>query len=918
MLRSMYSGISGMKVNQTKLDVIGNNIANVNTTSFKSSRANFSDLLSQSSSSAQAASTTKGGTNAMQVGLGVQLASIDKIMTQGSMQTTNRALDVAIDGEGYFMVSTGPAIAGDGTLEVSHKEGTHSLSAQSLQGSGAQISYTRDGSFVRDNEGNLLTSSGYRVLGYSLTNDDSSMGATSVAPNNVTINDTLNFTFGPGSQLNGYKVQLGAIGAGTTTSASVDKNAKTITINGNFAEDTALTADAINTAISSALTQAGISQTITASGKVSPISAANASTAISGGTDATAPEYVSCGGLKFNFEAGEELNNWSFELDDVSADTTSVSISGSVIKISGDFVNGNVDTSDLKEQINAKLKEVGKTQEIKSITGSVTNFTGLSATTGTATISKAPELSSTKPNSDGTNFTAASSLAGFTISIDAALKGNDLNGYQVEFVNSTGTPTVNADKDKKVITISGDLSKIVNGTADSTEVTLTDFNNKINNALASAGIKDAKFTISGSYDSSAATKSGYFANGADDSSAGTVTVGGFTIETPKASVLEGLTSTITPSPISADLFDGMTIVIGNINQTNPSASADYDISKKTITISGNFSTVSGVSNSDVKDAINAELKNKLGISTDLVGVSGSNKVYQSTKSDTISGGTVLKEGGSINALGIDFTPVGGGAALNGYTIQIGTVTSGTQLGATINESSKVITVNGDFTQNGLYSAQDICNAVNKAVANSSLGSGVGFTVDTTKKPITVNSTESENIVGGTSVQSLGADGSVYYVDASTNLKSYDGSLKTLKIPEKVKLAGSDTELAVKDYSISSTGVITATLEDGSMAALGQIAMASFANPEGLTSTGNNLFSESVNSGSAVIKSGVGTLEDDNSDAFGDNIQGYLEMSNVDLAEQFTDMIVTTKAFQGAAKMITTGDDILSEIINLKR
>lgn len=911
MLRSMYSGISGMKVNQTKLDVIGNNIANVNTTSFKSSRASFSDLLSQSSSSAQAASTTKGGTNAKQVGLGVQLASIDKIMTQGSMQSTNRSLDVAIDGEGYFMVSTGPSISGDGTLEVSHKEGTHSLSAQSLQSSGAQISYTRDGSFIRDNEGNLLTSSGYRVLGYSLTNDDSSMGATSVSPSNVTVNDTLNFTFGPGSQLNGYKIQLGSIGAGTTTSATVDKNAKTITINGDFSEETGLTADAINTALSSALAKEGISQTITASGKVSPITGANASAAITGGTDATAPEYVSCGGLKFNFTEGEELNKWSFELDDVSSEITNVEISGNVIKISGDFVNGNVDTSDLKELINTKLKAAGISQEIKSVTGSATNFSGLSATTGTATSAKAPELSSTKPNSDGTNFTAATSLAGFTISIDGTLKGNDLNGYEVQFVNSTGTPTVSADKDKKVITISGDLSKIVSGTPDSTEISLTDFNNKISTALSSAGIKDAKFTLSGSYDSSASIKSGYFANGADDTSAGTVTVGGFTIEMPKAGVLEGTTPAL-----SANLFDEMTIVIGNINQTT--TTAEYDETNNTITISGNFASVSGISNSDLKDAINSELKNKLGITTDLVGVSGSNKVYNSTKSDAISGGTVLKEGGSISALNLDFTPVGGGASLNGYKIQIGTVTSGTTLGATINESSKVITVNGDFTQNGLYSAQDICDAVNKAISNSSLGSGVGFTVDTTKKPITVNSTQSENILGGTSVQSISGDGSVYYVDASSEVKAYDGSLKTLQIPDKVKIAGSDTELAVQDYSISSNGVITATLEDGSRAAIGQIAMASFANPEGLTSTGNNLFSESVNSGSATIKSGIGTLESDNSDAFGDNIQGYLEMSNVDLAEQFTDMIVTTKAFQGAAKMITTGDDILSEIINLKR
>lgn len=86
MLRSLYSGISGMKVNQTKLDVIGNNLANVSTTAFKGSRVNFSTTISQTLGSASAASDSLGGVNGKQVGLGAQIASIDKIMSKGSMQ----------------------------------------------------------------------------------------------------------------------------------------------------------------------------------------------------------------------------------------------------------------------------------------------------------------------------------------------------------------------------------------------------------------------------------------------------------------------------------------------------------------------------------------------------------------------------------------------------------------------------------------------------------------------------------------------------------------------------------------------------------------------------------------------------------------------------------------------------------------
>lgn len=162
MLRSLYSGISGMKVNQTKLDVIGNNLANVSTTAFKGSRVNFSTTISQTLGSASAASDSLGGVNGKQVGLGAKIASIDRIMSQGSMQSTSRALDVAVDGSGYFMVATGPALTGDADAITINNNGIGTMPANN------SVAYTRDGSFVLDNEGNLLTSKGYRVLGFAM------------------------------------------------------------------------------------------------------------------------------------------------------------------------------------------------------------------------------------------------------------------------------------------------------------------------------------------------------------------------------------------------------------------------------------------------------------------------------------------------------------------------------------------------------------------------------------------------------------------------------------------------------------------------------------------------------------------------------------------------------------------------------
>src|SRR5690625_5659169 len=97
MLRSMYSGISGMKNSQTKLDVVGNNIANVNTAGFKKGRITFQDLMSQTSSPAQGAGNGRGGINAVQVGTGAQIGSIDNVHTQGFLQNTERPLDLMVD-----------------------------------------------------------------------------------------------------------------------------------------------------------------------------------------------------------------------------------------------------------------------------------------------------------------------------------------------------------------------------------------------------------------------------------------------------------------------------------------------------------------------------------------------------------------------------------------------------------------------------------------------------------------------------------------------------------------------------------------------------------------------------------------------------------------------------------------------------
>lgn len=141
MLKSLYSGISGMKGFQTKLDVIGNNVANVNTIGFKKGRVVFQDIISQNIAGATAPTGQLGGVNPKQIGLGSKIASIDTIHTPGSPMTTYVGTDLAIDGDAFFVITPeDPALDGKSFL-------------------------TKAGNFTRDANGDLVNSNGFFVSG---------------------------------------------------------------------------------------------------------------------------------------------------------------------------------------------------------------------------------------------------------------------------------------------------------------------------------------------------------------------------------------------------------------------------------------------------------------------------------------------------------------------------------------------------------------------------------------------------------------------------------------------------------------------------------------------------------------------------------------------------------------------------------
>lgn len=200
MMRSLYSGVAGLKTHQTKMDVIGNNIANVNTTAFKSSSITFSDLMSQTTQKASGANATTGtgGVNARQIGLGVKSGAINVNITgQGSSQSTGNPFDIMITGDNFFVVNNGN-----------------------------ENFFTRDGSFYVDGAGNLaMTSLGYNVMGWGVDETTGNIKQDSVAA--LRIMSAANMTYPPEATSKGYVSGILDMNDTDVTSA----NGKTINLN---------------------------------------------------------------------------------------------------------------------------------------------------------------------------------------------------------------------------------------------------------------------------------------------------------------------------------------------------------------------------------------------------------------------------------------------------------------------------------------------------------------------------------------------------------------------------------------------------------------------------------------------------------------------------------------------------------------
>ena len=249
-MRSMYSGVSGLRIHQTKMDVIGNNIANVNTVGFKASRVTFSEVFSQTIQSASGANENTGGTNPLQIGLGSSISSIDVDMGEGAAQRTDNPLDLKIEGDGFFVVSD---VTGN--------------------------KFTRAGAFRLDESGTLVTPDGMNVMGWQADENTEEISTNTVSklqilsPDNLYSEPTMTSKITMSGNVNKNDTQLIATNGGVPFTANIyDSLGYAYTVEMNLQEsgtdnkyNVGLVADSVTDENGDVIENGGINGTVTIS-----------------------------------------------------------------------------------------------------------------------------------------------------------------------------------------------------------------------------------------------------------------------------------------------------------------------------------------------------------------------------------------------------------------------------------------------------------------------------------------------------------------------------------------------------------------------------------------------------------------------------------------------------------------------------
>ena len=868
MMRSLWAGVTGLQAHQIAMDVEGNNIANVNTTGFKYSRANFSDLLNQTAKIATAPQGELGGKNSMQIGLGTQVSSVTKIFKQGSIETTDKTTDLAISGDGFFVVSP------DG---------------------GNTYKYTRNGDFTFDANGNFVDANGYIAQGW--LKDDTTGEIDSTAPiRNITIppglttpaNDTGYITLKANLNSGDSTKNKSAIYSLDQYTGWYDKDTNNIKSTTEIHDENDTSLNTFNT--DNNLVERGVDMGVL--------------------FDAT--------GKAFNLREGQGL--WMSYADAVSKQaniqsngSTSLSISLNGVSISGTLTAAAVAGSPTSDE-NAL-----RATEIANLINAKTSDTGITATVenGNNLVLKNTNKLGTDEQHKNINLIVTSPAGtGLTTT-------NVITAYQYTYSNSSTTSThaydtgtarkFHSTEDLRSA-MQTDARSYVNYTgvavtdgADPGTDTIAEWKVTAQAANKNDGVEitvndEGKFVIK--------NPKGDAFNVDDDTDTGT-TIGAYTnaISGTNITTILSAQSILFPTgsqilqnfvPSADIIINGTTYAAGSTVTAPITLTADVTLPQGT-TFSGAAAAAVNVTTSGITYKSYDTTPDDQSMYISVTGLTNASASISENTSFTtafsalqgsLPSGTAERATQNIymasHASSIDVYDSLGSK----HTVRFEFRKTGqTDNGGT--EWSMLISVPEPGQIN--FSAGNLPqNIITGSISFNSDGSLATFSPTNLTYTANNGSTPNQNVEL--------RFGTLGQFDGMT---SFDKESNTSGISQDGYPGGDLSGIRVDE-----TGTLIGSFTNGRSFGLAQVSMAKFTNNEGLESDGGNTFIQTSNSGDPVIGQasvgGRGAVQ-----------ASSLEMSNVDLSRSLTQLIVIQRGYQANSKTITTSDEMLNTLLQLK-
>ncbi|MBQ8608538.1 MAG: flagellar hook protein FlgE [Campylobacter sp.] len=931
MMGALWSGVTGLQAHQVAMDVEGNNIANVNTVGFKYSRASFADLFSQTQKVATAPQGNLGGKNSMQIGLGSTVNTVTKIFKQGTIQTTDKQSDMAIQGDGFFVVSA------DG---------------------GKTYMYTRNGDFSLDSMGNFVDRNGYIVQGW-MRNEDTGIIDPTGPLDNIVIEPGMSMEANPTSELAIIANLNSGSNIGTKNSPiyTLDQYNDFLDINGNGLWDDGEAKNPndlnnntyyINSNKEVAVKEAGVDLGVVFNGAGEGLNLREGQ-----------GMWVSYADAKATFGEMPAVQNGQYtlhiSLNGIEIPSTTTNKIDDVAKKINEFTNqtGVVATVingkelQLTNNNNQGTTDASKNIKIRKLDGDTTSI----QTTNVITAYKYTYSSAAGTDAGHSYSDSAARVIKTTEDLRKAMQTDAR-----EYVNYSGTRVSNAVNgatyfvNAVIARIDGGQGNFAPGNQNAIEQAIEDLNNAITDQTLFANLQ-GKGVVSAPISESAVASINSIINAIEAIGADAGNQYNSVNDLKEAlrelitdDKLAAMAAAEWDSPLDADGQGNF-----NNNTANGLPTADQDNTNSNAT----YRDIN--LNDGVQVTVNEKgqfvFKNPSGDAS-----YGQNDGH-TTVNQAQQGGTDVKDSPNAftDANGVKQTPSNQDTYINDYNMQIA-VTGYSNIEENINENSALADVfkslsGGLSTGTSERISSNLTMSSHAATTEiyDSLGSKHEIKFEWRKVSYSPeNGTEWSLLIQVPEPGVLNADGAVSNVISGSARFNNDGTLlgftpTTLtftanngsapgqnielnfgKIGDSNGLRSNDnpsaTDNIVQDgYAagnltgtrIDESGTIIGSFSNGRSFGLAQVSLAVFTNNEGLETRGGNIFSQTANSGDPVFGA-AGTSRR------GTITASALEMSNVDLSRALTQLIVVQRGYQANSKTITTSDQMLTSLLQIKQ